>query len=94
MFISLNGSSYAADMVISEIMFNPSGDENAREYVEVFNCSSDDISLEGFIIGDGEGFDQLVVGTGDGWLVPAGSYALILDPDYIESDERYNRDRE
>ena len=81
----------AADtLVISEIMFNPAGDENAREFVEIVHVSSGPVSLEGFSIGDGSGYDELRI-AGDTWFVSPGQYALILDPDYFDADEQYER---
>ena len=77
-------------LVISEIMFNQNGDENAREFVELLNVSPGPVSLKGYSIGDGAGFDELVaVGEGE-WTVQAGSYALVMDPDYFTSDEPYD----
>lgn len=87
----LPSTSFAGEsaIVISEVMFNPDGDENAREYVELFNRSGEPVSLEGFLIGDGEAFDALVPVDGSAWTVPADSYALVLDPDYFD-DEPYD----
>jgi len=77
-------------LVISEIMFNPNGNENAREFVEILNVSAGPVSLEGYSIGDGTGFDVLVAVSEGEWTVQAGSYALIMDPDYFTSDEQYD----
>jgi len=81
-------------VVISEIMFNPDGDENAREFVELVNISAGDISLDGWLIGDGEGYDRIVPVDGGSWLVPAGSFALVLDPDYFTSEAPYDIPRD
>jgi len=81
--------SFSQSLIISEVMFNPNGNENAREYVEILNLSEEDLSLEGFLIGDGTGFD-IVIPTKEGtWIVPKGSYALIIDPDYFAANEPY-----
>jgi len=53
------------------------------------NCSSEPVSLKGFIIGDGTGFDPLVTVNDGTWLIQPHSYALILDPDYFTADEPY-----
>ena len=87
-FSGIAGSS-AQDVVISEIMFNPDGDENAREYVEIFNRSNSPRSLEGFFISDGQAFDILVPAGGSGWLLGPGGYALIFDPDYFSGNDFY-----
>ncbi|MFC1489988.1 lamin tail domain-containing protein [Candidatus Latescibacterota bacterium] len=81
--------SLSQTIVISEIMFNPDGNENAREYVEILNLTEDDMSLEGFSIGDGEGFDTIIPAPDEDYIVPAGSYALIIDPDYFTAGEEY-----
>ena len=78
-----------SDVMITEVMFNPDGDENAREYVELYNPSGEAVSLEGFRIGDGVAFDDLVPVIDGVWVVPARSYALVLDPDYFD-DEPYD----
>lgn len=80
---------YAETVVINEVMFNPDGNENAREYVELFNLSVEPVSLEGFIIGDGTGFDNIVPVKENEWTVPGKSFALIMDPDYFDSGELY-----
>jgi hypothetical protein len=76
-------------LVISEIMFNPDGDENAREFVELQNLSGGPVSLEGCRVGDGAAFDPIVPAEGGGWTVPAGEYAVIFDPDYFTSGAPY-----
>jgi len=76
-------------LVINEIMFNPDGDENAREFVELLNLSEEPVSLEGFIVGGGAGFDSIFPAREGSWIVPAGTFALILDPDYFDAGEPY-----
>ncbi len=76
--------------IISEIMFNPGGNENAREFVEVFNLAEEPVSLEGWFIGDGTALDSIVPADGDSWIVSAGSFALIMDPDYFTNDDPYD----
>ncbi len=78
------------NLVISEIMFNPTGDDNAREYVELFNRSSTAASLEGCRVGDGTSFDTIVPAAGGTWIVPPGGYALVMDPDYFTVNEPYD----
>lgn len=79
----------ASPVIINEIMCNPDGDENAREFVELFNRSGEAVSLEGFVIGDGEGFDAIVPYDASGWEIPAGGFAVVFDPDYFDSGELY-----
>ncbi len=77
-------------LVISEIMFNPDGDENAREFVEIVNLSDAPVSLEGCRIGDGAAFDTLIPVRNDLRVIPGQGYALILDPDYFAAGEPYS----
>ncbi len=79
-----------AAVVVSEVMFNPDGNENAREYVELLNRSDAPVSLEGWIIGDGAGFAPLIPSDGGGWTIPAGGYTLVMDPDYFTAGEPYD----
>ena len=81
--------SAAQDIVITEVMFNPDGDENAREYVEVMNRSDTGVSLAGWLIGDGAAWDEIIPVAGGNPILPAGAYALILDPDYFTVDDPY-----
>ncbi|MFC1608151.1 lamin tail domain-containing protein [Candidatus Latescibacterota bacterium] len=76
--------------MITEIMFNPNGDENAREFIEVMNRATVAISFEGYRVGDGTGFDDVLTVDSDEWTIPPGGYALILDPDYFTAGEPYD----
>ncbi|HDY89291.1 MAG TPA: lamin tail domain-containing protein, partial [bacterium] len=89
-FFALPCCSFTQQLVISEVMFNPNGNENAREYVELLNLSDEVMSLEGFLIGDGTGFDAIKPAVGESWTVPPGSFGLIVDPDYFTADDPYN----
>lgn len=88
--IGLSAGAFSSSaIVINEVMFNPDGDENAREFVELFNRSGAAQSLEGYKIGDGSGYDVIVPVADGGWLIPAGGFAVILDPDYFVKNEPY-----
>ena len=85
-----NIESQLSYLVINEIMFNPDGNENAREFVEILNLSEEAVFLEGFILGDGTGFDAIKPVGDSAWVVSGGSYALIMDPDYFDAGEPYS----
>ena len=68
-------------LTISEIMANPY-DEVKREYVEIFNAGSVGVDLSGWNFSDGDSIDSIVGWNGGSAFVPAGSFAVILDPDY------------
>ena len=69
-------------MVITEVMYNPAGDENANEFIELFNESSNRISLSGWHVSDGEDTDSLVA-LDQGFHVESHQYVIIMDPDYF-----------
>ena len=51
LILGVSTSLAASDVIINEIMINPDGDENAREYVEIMNRSDAAVSLAGWLIG-------------------------------------------
>jgi len=52
--------SYAsADLIINEIMYNPEGNDNNKEFIEVY--SNEPINLSGFIIADSKSNDTLTL---------------------------------
>lgn len=77
------GSSLPAQIILSEVMFDPSGPEKSDEFVEIYNAGSGPVDLNGWEIGDSSAFDNLSgVGEG-GMLLQPGQYGLILDRDYF-----------
>ncbi|MBL0060325.1 MAG: lamin tail domain-containing protein [bacterium] len=72
-----------AVVVLSEVMFDPGGEESSDEFVELYNDAALPVQLAGWTISDGEGTDTLV-STGQGLTATPRQYILILDPDYIE----------
>lgn len=88
--LKLADNSHAQQIIINEVMFNPDGDENAREFVELVNLSEEPVSLEGYTIGDNTGFDRIIPVQNGEWFVPPGAFALIMDPDYFDAGEPYN----
>lgn len=76
-------------IVLSEVMFNPSGNENFDEFIEIYNTGDSAADLSGWIIGDGTASDELIDG---GWgltLAPA-QYGIILDNGYFENSTEYD----
>lgn len=70
-------------VVLSEIMFNPEGEEGSDEFIELYNESGNPVSLTGWTVSDGEGSDTLV-NAGMGLTAGPHQYILIMDPDYTE----------
>ena len=68
----------AGDVVISEIMANPSGDDTGREWFEVYNATHEAVDLAGVTVvaskTDGTALSQLVV---DKLTVAANGYAVL-----------------
>lgn len=85
-------------IVISEVMFNPCGDDKTNEYIELYNFGNQAISIEGFWITDGHP-QQLIpwhsvnpyhpineASKEITWTIAARSYALILNWNYVTTD--------
>jgi hypothetical protein len=88
LFLMLRAAS--AQVVISEIMYDPAGPENTDEFVELFNAgSSDSVRFDGWSLGDGTGTD-LLVGRNRGMVLAPGGYALVLDADYFGNSSAYD----
>lgn len=88
------GSVRAVDsaIVISEVMSNPES-ETTDEFIELYNYSDLAMDLAGWHFTDGDAVDEIIawdsLSRGDipgtilnTTIIPAESYAVILDPDY------------
>jgi hypothetical protein len=80
----------SAQVILSEVMFNPRGNENAYEFIEIFNTgTTDSVSLTGWKIGDQTETDVLVSPDSFYQLAP-GQFAVVLDPNYFQSPAVYD----
>jgi len=61
-----------ADVSINEFMYNPSGSDNNKEYIEIY--SEEFINLSGWIVGDSESEDVL-----DALCYKNNSYSLVVE---------------
>lgn len=68
-------------LVINEVMANPDV-ESTGEYIELYNVGQDPVDLAGLIITDGDQDDVIEAYQSGSTIVPAGGYAVIVDPDY------------
>jgi len=68
-------------LVINEVMANPL-DEDRGEFVELFNYGTKPVAAAGLVLDDGDAQDVLVDPQGGEGTIPAGAYALILDPEH------------
>jgi len=80
----------SAQAILSEVMFNPRGNESAYEFIEIYNAGpTDAISLRNWKIGDQIETDLLVSPDSLYTLAP-GQFAVILDPNYFQSPAVYD----
>ena len=80
----------SAQVVLSEVMFNPRGNENAYEFIEIYNADpAAAVSLRGWKIGDQIETDLLISPDSLYTLAP-GQFAVILDPNYFQSPAVYD----
>ncbi len=79
-----------SDVVINEIMYNPSGNENYTEYIELYNDSPYPTSLERWMISDGDQDDEIISLWPDSSLIlQPYEFAIIIDSGYLENGEGY-----
>ena len=76
-------------IVLSEIMFNPSGNENYTEFIEIYNSGGSEVNLTGYWIGDGVDSDELI-DAGWGITLSPFQFAVILDNGYFENSTDYD----
>ncbi len=73
----------SAQVILSEVMYNPRVNDNAYEFIEIFNASSTDtVSLFGWRIGDQAEVDSLISPDAFYRLAPQ-QFAVVLDPGYF-----------
>ena len=78
----LSCGSARAGVVLSEVMYDPSGPDHHDEYGELVNTdSAASVDLSGWGLGDGEEIDRLQDGGG-GMVLAPGQFALVLDGSY------------
>ncbi len=77
-------------VIISEVMFNPRGNEQANEFVELYNLSAtDSVSLAGWRIGERNALDEIIA-QARGLKLASQHFAVILDPTYFQSSTQYD----
>ena len=85
----LSCGSARAGVVLSEVMYDPSGPDHHDEYVELVNTDSvASVDLSGWCLGDGEEIDRLQDG-GEGMVLAPGQFALVLDGSYSSASRAY-----
>ncbi|MEX2369311.1 MAG: lamin tail domain-containing protein, partial [Candidatus Paceibacterota bacterium] len=75
------GSLYAADLEITEVMYNPEGLDADHEWLEIHNTSGSGIDLSEWKFREG-GSNHIIKSVDAGLFLPAGERAVITrDPD-------------
>jgi hypothetical protein len=69
-----NAKPGVADVVITEVMYNPSGPEPKSEWLELWNATSAPLSLDGLTLVDGSGRTHTIA---SGTTIPANAYVLL-----------------
>ncbi len=78
-----------AQIILTEIMFDPDTLEFHNEFVEVYNSGNQSVDLSGWQIGDSLELDALVE-TGEGMVLEPGQFAVILDASYFGNSTVYD----
>ena len=84
-----SSTSLYAQVVINEVMFDPSGSEFFDEYIELYHTGDVAVDLTGWRIGDGDSTDEIIA-VKNGLKLEPGQYALVLDADYFALSTQYH----
>ena len=77
-----------SQVYITEIMYDPLENDNANEFVEIWNGGEVQVDLNGYLISDGTGEDA-IVSAGNGTLLGSRQFGIILDADYFTNSVLY-----
>jgi len=85
------GIPLSAQITFSEMMFDPIGDENSDEWIEIYNTSDSLISLEGWTIQVDGSVDSLRIyeSAASGWGLQPREFAIVHDSDYPDGSQSY-----
>ncbi|MBD3377058.1 hypothetical protein GF406_18665 [candidate division KSB1 bacterium] len=75
-------------IILSEIMFNPAGNERHNEFIELYNQGSDSVDLCGWQLSDGDKTCSIIDAGNDCLLAPK-QYAIVLLPEYAKHSTQY-----
>ncbi len=82
-------SEAAAQVILTEIMFDPDTLEYHNEFVEIYNAGDSAVDLTEWSLGDSLELDALVA-TDGGMVLQPGQYAVILDQSYFGNSSTYD----
>ena len=77
-----------AQIVLTEIMFDPAENDNYYEFVEIWNSTDSAIDLAEWRLGDGDD-DDAIIGFDSILILQPRQFGLILDPDYFDNPPIY-----
>lgn len=80
-----------ADLVINEIMYNPSGVDGGHEWIEIFNNESGDINVENYTFFENNQNHRLSLANGDDIIISENEYFIIADnaETFLQDYENY-----
>jgi hypothetical protein len=72
------GIAHASALVISEVMSNPTGTDNGREWIELYNETSESVSVASLKLSiDANGAQVSLTPIQGGSSIPPNGYAII-----------------
>lgn len=79
-----------AQIILTEIMFNPDGNERYDEFVEIYNAGdAETVDLTGWLLSDSSKYNVIQAFQGKAEIKPH-QYGLILVPNYFIESRRYD----
>jgi hypothetical protein len=92
--VTLTASTAHAQLIITEIMHSPGGDDALWEWIEVVNASSQSVNLHGWVFDDDDdpSIAAANINAADGnTVIPAGGVAVLYPGDELDfTPERFN----
>lgn len=90
LFVTVFASSSSnSQIILSEVMFDPAGDDYYNEFIELCNIShTETIDLAGWQISDSSDLDY-IISYEQGTQLKPQQYAIIIDPGYFENSQQY-----
>ncbi|MCB0283709.1 MAG: lamin tail domain-containing protein [Calditrichaeota bacterium] len=89
LFVAILSGCLTAQVTFTEIMYDPSTNESHDEFIEIYNLSDSVLDLSGWSLSDSLSSDNLA-DAGNGMILNAHQYAVILDGSYFGNSETYD----
>ncbi len=94
-FIIIVGSCYATEIELNEIMYNPPGRDNDKEWFEIYNPDNEFLNFEemGFAFGDDKSIDLIL--DCSGWYGGTNATYVIIAPlsSHLYEDKNISEDQ-